>query len=100
MSDAGARLSQQRRLIYENFPADWDRYSLTEVVHCPQDLSAAEWSEVLRTCMKRIYSMPVLKAKTMQTYRVTGRGDAAEFAWQANLTYREIAVASTTFAAS
>ncbi|HEX6961877.1 MAG TPA: radical SAM protein [Lacipirellula sp.] len=95
-----ANLRRQRRLLFENFPRDWDRYSLTEVVHQPLDLSADELSEVLRTCMKRIYAMPVLKAKANQTLRETGRWDATEFAWQSNLNYREIAVAPTTFAAA
>jgi radical SAM superfamily enzyme YgiQ (UPF0313 family) len=92
-------LRQSGRLLYEDFPRDWDRYCLTEVVHKPLGMPATQLSAVLRSCMDRIYAMPVLKDKARQTLRETGRWDAAEFTWQSNLNYREIAVAPTTFAA-
>jgi radical SAM superfamily enzyme YgiQ (UPF0313 family) len=91
-------LRRQGRLLYEDFPRDWDRYNLTEVVHQPQGMSAGELSQILRACMDRVYALPVLKAKAKQALRETGRWDAAEFAWQANLSYRDIAAAETTFA--
>jgi radical SAM superfamily enzyme YgiQ (UPF0313 family) len=91
-------LQQQGRLLYKDFPCDWDRYNLTEVVHEPIGMSPAELSHVLRECMERIYAMPVIKAKTQQTLRETGQWAAAEFAWRANLNYREIALAESTFA--
>jgi radical SAM superfamily enzyme YgiQ (UPF0313 family) len=92
-------LRQSGRLLHEDFPRDWDRYCLTEVVHKPLGMPATQLSAVLRSCMDRIYAMPVLKDKARQTLRETGRWDAAEFTWQSNLNYREIAVAPTTFAA-
>lgn len=89
---------KQGRLLYDHFPEDWDRFNLTEVVHRPQDMSPDELSGILRACMQRIYAMPVLKDKARQTLKETGRGEALEFAWQANLNYREIALSPTTFA--
>jgi radical SAM superfamily enzyme YgiQ (UPF0313 family) len=94
------QLDRERRLLYRDFPTDWDRFNLTEVVHQPQGMSPAELSHILRECMHRIYDMPVLKDKARRTLRETGQWDAAEFAWQANLSYREIGLADTSFAVS
>jgi radical SAM superfamily enzyme YgiQ (UPF0313 family) len=93
------RLREEGRLLYENFPAAWDRFNLTEVVYQPDEMTAAEMSAVMRECMERVYAMPVLKQKAAQTLRTTGRWDATEFAWEANLSYREIGLSTTSFAA-
>lgn len=93
------QLRQEDRLLYTNFPADWDRYNLTEVVFRPRDMAADEFNHAMRECLNRIYDLRVLKAKAKQTQAATGRWDATLFAWESNLSYREIAMADTTFAA-
>jgi radical SAM superfamily enzyme YgiQ (UPF0313 family) len=92
------RLRQEGRLLYGDYPADWDRFSLTEVVYRPDEMAAAEMSAVMRECMARVYDMSVLKQKAAQTLKATGRWDATEFAWEANLSYREIGLSATSFA--
>jgi radical SAM superfamily enzyme YgiQ (UPF0313 family) len=92
-----ARLKEEGRLLYTNFPQDWDRYNLTEVVHQPVHMKADEFSEIMRACMKKLYDPLVLKAKARQTLKVTGRWDATEFAYQSNKNYRCIAIAESTF---
>ena len=98
----GTRLFQQfkseRRLLYTDFPRDWDRYNLTEVVFEPSAMAADEFNHTMRECLDRIYDMQILKAKAKQTLQATGRWDATEFAWESNLSYREIAMAESTFA--
>jgi hypothetical protein len=48
--------------------------------------------------MARVYDMSVLKQKASQTLKATGRWDSTEFAWEANLSYREIGLSATSFA--
>ncbi len=93
-----AQLERTGRLLYTDFPQDWDRYNLTEVVMTPQRMSVEEMTAVMRECLDKIYDMSVLKAKAKQTLAQTGRWDTTEFAWQSNLSYREIALAESTFA--
>ena len=92
-----ARLKEEGRLLYTNFPQDWDRYNLTEVVHQPVHMKPEEFSEIMRECLQKLYDPLVLKAKARQTLKVTGRWDATEFAYQSNKNYRDIAIAESTF---
>jgi len=93
-----AQMQEEGRLLYTNFPHDWDRYNMTEVVYRPKQIEVNELSQVMRDCTRRIFDMDVLKAKARRTLKETGRGDATEFAWQANINYRNIAMAESTFA--
>ena len=93
-----SRLKEEGRLLYTNFPQDWDRYNLTEVVHKPVHMNPEEFSEIMRECLKNLYDPLVLKAKARQTLKYTGRWDATEFAYQSNKNYRDIAIAESTFA--
>jgi len=93
-----AQLEEEGRLLYTNFPKDWDRYDLTEVVYRPKQMTAREFSKIMRECLRKIYDRPVLKAKARQTLKFTGRWDATEFAYQSNQNYRTIAMAESTFA--
>lgn len=92
------RLEREGRLLYQNFPQDWDRYNLTEVVMRPKLMTADEMTLTMRTCLEQVYDMRVLKAKARRTLELTGQWDSTEFAWQSNLSYREIATSETTFA--
>ena len=92
-----ASLKAEGRLLYTDFPKDWDRYNLTEIVHKPIHMTAEEFSRIMRECMKNIYDPLVLKNKARQTLKYTGRWDATEFAYQSNKNYRSIAIAESTF---
>ena len=92
------RLQEEGRLLFTNFPDDWDRYDLTQVVYQPKQMTAEEFSKTMRECLAKIYDRSVLKDKARQTLKYTGRWDATEFAYQSNQNYRNIAIAKTTFA--
>ena len=93
-----ASLKKEGRLLFTDFPKDWDRYNLTEVVHKPVHMTADEFSAIMRECLKNIYDPKALKNKARQTLKYTGRWDATEFAYQSNKNYQCIAEAKTTFA--
>jgi len=92
------RMQAEGRLLYTDFPRDWDRYNMTEVVFRPKEMDANELSRVMRECTRRIFDLDVLKNKARRTLQETGRGDTMAFAWQANINYRNIAMAESTFA--
>ncbi|QDU89237.1 B12 binding domain protein [Pirellulimonas nuda] len=92
------QFEKEGRLRHANFPADWDRYNLTEVVFEPRDMTVHEFTHTMRECLDRVYDMKVLKAKAKKTLAATGRWDATEFAWTSNLSYREIGLSKSTFA--
>lgn len=92
-----AQLQEEGRLLYSNFPEDWDRYNLTEVVFQPKQMKPEEFSRIMRECLEKIYDNTVLKTKARQTLKYTGRWDATEFAFQSNKNYQCIAQAESTF---
>ena len=47
-----------------------------------------------------MYDLRVLKEKAGRTLKATGHADSTLFAWQANLSYRTIALAESTYSGS
>ena len=50
------RLEEEGRLIHTDFPADWDRYDLTEILFKPEKLDIDEYAELMRVIASRLYS--------------------------------------------
>jgi len=50
------RLSEQGRLLHTDFPADWDRYDLTEILFEPTNLKVDEYEKLMRKIGADIYS--------------------------------------------
>jgi radical SAM superfamily enzyme YgiQ (UPF0313 family) len=91
------QMEEEGRLLYADFPRDWERYNFTEVVYQPKCMAPDELSHIMRDCLGRIFDLRVLKNKAKQTLKETGRWDTTEFAWHANVSYRNIAMADSTF---
>jgi radical SAM superfamily enzyme YgiQ (UPF0313 family) len=87
------RLSREGRLLYTDFPRDWEHYSLTEVVHQPIGMEPGELLAVIQQCVQRVYEQRTLKQKAKRTLAATGNWEATEFAYQTNMNYRNIAMA-------
>jgi len=88
------KLKQQGRLRYTNFPADWSRYDLTELVHEPVELSRDELWNAIRECASQVYDLKTLKDKAGRTLSATGSSEAMEFAYRSNINYRNIALSN------
>jgi radical SAM superfamily enzyme YgiQ (UPF0313 family) len=84
------KLRQETRLTYTDFPADWSRYDMTQVVHRPAAMSSAELAEGILCCNRRLYSWPVILKKACRTLLSTRNPMAAMFAFQSNLNYRNV----------
>jgi radical SAM superfamily enzyme YgiQ (UPF0313 family) len=85
------RLLNENRLLYTDFPADWDRYDMTEAVHRPAGMEPAAFSQVVRACNRRMYANPVLWRKALHTLWETRNPMAAMFARGSNINYRNVA---------
>ena len=84
-------LRQEARLIYVNFPQDWDRYDMTEVVHQPGGMESTALSQAMNVCNQKMYARPVLLRKAARTLLQTRNPMAMMFAWRSNINYRNVA---------
>ena len=84
------RLLEERRLVYTDFPADWSRYDMTQVVYRPENMSEMELATGILRCNRRLYSWPVILKKACRTLIVTRNPMATMFAFQSNLNYRNV----------
>jgi radical SAM superfamily enzyme YgiQ (UPF0313 family) len=87
------RLRDEGRLLYTDFPRDWDRYDMTEVTHRPGGMTPEALARAMGESSRRMYAWPVLARKAVRTLRGTRNPLAAMFAWQSNVNYRNVAFA-------
>lgn len=88
------QLCDEGRLLYADFPHDWDRYDMTEVIHHPQGMSPEALAEAMGESNRRMYGWPVLARKAARTFLETRDPVAAMFAWNSNINYRNVAFGS------
>jgi radical SAM superfamily enzyme YgiQ (UPF0313 family) len=50
------RLEEEGRLLYANFPADWDRYDMMEMTYKPASVSIEDFRSAMYDCARRAYS--------------------------------------------
>ena len=84
------RYQQEGRLLYINFPQDWDHYDMMEVVHRPGSLDPEELNQTMQKLDRRMYSLPVLFCKALITFWQTRNKIATMFAWNSNINYRNV----------
>ncbi|MBN1810244.1 MAG: B12-binding domain-containing radical SAM protein [Anaerolineae bacterium] len=90
----GTRLFDQLRdggrLLYTDFPRDWERYDMGEAVHRPRGMTPEALTQVMGESGRRMYAWPVLVRKVVRTLWETRNPMAAMFAWQSNVNYRNV----------
>jgi radical SAM superfamily enzyme YgiQ (UPF0313 family) len=84
------RYQRERRLLYTNFPQDWEHYDMTEVVHRPGSLEPEQLNQAMKKLNRRMYSRPVLLRKALFTFWQTRNKTATMFAWNSNMNYRNV----------
>jgi radical SAM superfamily enzyme YgiQ (UPF0313 family) len=83
-------LQREGRLLYADFPKDWERYDMTEVVHRPAGMQPTALRETMDRFSRRMYSRRVLVGKALRTFRQTRSWPATMFAWNSNINYRNV----------
>jgi len=84
------RYQKEGRLLYTDFPHDWDHYDMTEVVYRPGSMKPETLATVNDRLNRRIYALPSLLRKAMGTLWRTRDMLTTMFAWNSNLNYRNV----------
>ncbi len=84
------RLEESGNLLYTNYPQDWERYNVTELVYSPDHISPEAFQEVASECWQKLYNSKALGKRIMKTARVTQNTDAAKWAYSANVQYHNV----------
>jgi radical SAM superfamily enzyme YgiQ (UPF0313 family) len=84
------RYHRERRLLYTDFPQDWEHYDMTDVVHRPGSLEPDQLINTMKKLNPRIYAWPVLLRKALFTLLHTRNVTSTMFAWNSNINYRNV----------
>jgi radical SAM superfamily enzyme YgiQ (UPF0313 family) len=86
------KLRDEGRLLYTNFPDDWDHYDMTEVVFKPLLMEPDELFNAFCDAGIALYNHPTLWYKYMKTLSTTRDMTTAMWAYSTNLNYHNAAV--------
>jgi len=86
------KLWGEDRLLYTNFPADWDHYDMTEVIHRPLSMTPQEFAEGASEANRRLMSRWSIWRKFAKTWRAIGSFVTAMWAYSSNMNYRSVAL--------
>jgi radical SAM superfamily enzyme YgiQ (UPF0313 family) len=87
-TDLFRRFEAEDRLLFHNYPEDWERYNYAEAVFRPQKMSPQEFEQVVYENWERIYDIKSLKKKFLNTLKLTKNPATAAWAFSSNLHLR------------
>lgn len=79
------RLEKENRLLYTNFPKDWERYHFHEVSHIPVKMTSDELTEAMDECWKTMWNEKTVYRKMLRTLKATKNAKAATWALTSNI---------------
>lgn len=79
------RIKAEGRLVYDNFPKDWERYYFMEPVHKPLLMTAEELKESMDEIWMKLYDEKLMQKKMLRTIKKTRNIKAAVWAYFANV---------------
>jgi radical SAM superfamily enzyme YgiQ (UPF0313 family) len=91
------RLQSEGRLLYTNFPTDFDHFDMMEVTHRPLLMEPQELREAMYEGIRRLYSRQSIWRKFTKTWRATRSFTTAMWAYNSNINYRNVALGSQNF---
>ncbi len=86
------RLRQEGRLLYTDYPRDWQHSDMGEAILKPRCMNAEMLTQAMDDSNRRMYAWPVLAGKAIRTLWETQNPIAAMFAWQSNINYRNVSM--------
>jgi radical SAM superfamily enzyme YgiQ (UPF0313 family) len=84
------RYYKENRLLYTDFPIDWDHYDMTEVIHRPGSMEPEQLSRKMIEIHRQIYAWQVLFRKAVSTLKNTRSFTSMMFALMSNMNYRRV----------
>lgn len=79
------RLQRENRLMFTNFPGDWERYHFMEVIHKPLTMSPEAMMEAMWKNWEIMYDHKVIQKKMLQTLKATKSKSAAAWSYLSNV---------------
>jgi len=79
------RLQRENRLLFTNFPGDWERYHFMEVIHKPLTMSPEAMMEAMWKNWEIMYDHRVIQKKMLQTLKATKSKRAAAWSYLSNV---------------
>ncbi|MBI5479165.1 MAG: B12-binding domain-containing radical SAM protein [Deltaproteobacteria bacterium] len=80
-------LLEEGRLLHTDFPADWDRYDLTEILFKPRHLDVGEYERLMRRIGDRVLGRWSMVARFLRSLRDTRNLKTATWCLLTNLIY-------------
>ncbi len=84
------RLKAENRLLYTNYPNDWERCTTTQLTYRPLHMTPTEFDEIATESWKKLYNSKTLTRRLIKTTRLTQNTEAAKWAYSANVQYHNI----------
>jgi radical SAM superfamily enzyme YgiQ (UPF0313 family) len=84
------RFKEESRLLYTNYPKDWERYHFAEVVFKPDKMTAEELQQACDDAWSRLYDNKALKKRLIKTLHLTKNATSASWAYTSNLQYHNL----------
>ena len=78
------RLKKEGRLLYTEYPEDWQRYHFHEVIHKPLKMSHTELMGAIEDCWRTIWNEKTIYRKMLKTLKETKNAKAATWALTSN----------------
>jgi radical SAM superfamily enzyme YgiQ (UPF0313 family) len=79
------RLHRENRLLYTNYPEDWERYHFMEVIHRPLTMQPEELMEEMWKNWKVMYDHKIIQKKMLRTLKATNSKQAAAWSYLSNV---------------
>lgn len=85
------RLEKEGRLLYTNFPKDWEHYHFLEVSHKPIKMTPQELSDAMKECWTQLWDKKTVYRKMLKTLKQTKNVKAAAWAFASNTERHDLA---------
>jgi len=79
--------NEKKKLIFTNFPEDWDKYNLTTITYKMNNMTEKEFTKTMAQCVQKLLSYSTLIKKFIKTLIKTKKISTAFWALNSNLTY-------------
>ena len=80
-------LLKENRILGNNYPKDWEKYTFFNCVIEPKNMTAEEFTSLMHEEWERMFDLKVLKRKYLNTLKATRNPFAAGWALSTNLKY-------------
>lgn len=86
------QIQEEDRLLYSNYPEDWQHYDMTEIVFKPKRIDLSIIINTINGIQQRMYAWPIIINKAISTFFRTRRLITTLFALNSNINYRNVSL--------